>query len=124
MLVTFGFPIYVQFSSNFPLISALYVKFPAFYADIFLLFSTVEATYVGGSPHIVSDQCQSRERTQCANKGGGGEVIQAANNIMQMCAQNYSGAQYIAPILKHDTGPPSGSRYCRVIWRQYMRIMR
>ena len=49
MLVTFGLPISVLFLSYFCLIPTLYSKFPAFYADIFLLSSTFPATYVVGS---------------------------------------------------------------------------
>ena len=104
MLVTFCFPLLVQFLSNpwfvrqNPCLLIQYL-FSVFHHWLFL-FVVIE-------------------RTRAVSDWGGG-VPQVAKQL-QICARNYSGAQFIAPILGSVPGTSWWS--CRIMESQYPQII-
>ena len=62
------------------------------------------ATYVGGSLYIVSNSWPRRFRRQFTNEGVG-RGLSGGENLTRVSAQNYSVAQFIAPIKCLIPGP-------------------
>ena len=83
----------------------LYAEFPCFYANLFPSPSTVPVTYVGGSPYIVYIRGHGEHARYAQTRKGGGSVTQIVKNSMQVCTQNYSDTQFIAPIRGLNPGP-------------------
>ena len=62
------------------------------------------------------------EQARCADKGGG-QVTLAERTIARVCANCFSGAEFIAPKPRPNTVSQFGSRYRRGLGRRALKIM-
>ena len=104
MLVTFIFPISVQFLSNFCLIPTLFFEIPGLFCGIFPFVFHCAGNVRGHPTQNVSETYPMIARTQCTDEGGGvtlGEknMSECARKINMSSSWSRKGLGRRAPII-------------------------